>query len=85
MTQNEVIQRLQTIFDNVFIDEVTVTPELSAKEVEEWDSLTHISLIVAIEKAFGIRFRIGEVEATPNVGEFSELLAKRVGEQTGNV
>ena len=77
MTQADVITRLQTIFDNVFLEPVQVTPELSAKDVPEWDSLTHISLLLAIEKGFGIRFNVGEVEGTRNVGELADLIAKR--------
>ena len=57
-----------------------LTPNLSAKDVAEWDSLTHISLMVAVEKAFGVRFRVGEVETTQNVGEFSDLIIKRTQE-----
>jgi acyl carrier protein len=72
-----VISRLQSIFDELFLDEVIVTPELSAKDVEEWDSLLHISLVVAIEERFGIKFRVGEVEATHNVGEFADLILER--------
>jgi acyl carrier protein len=78
MTQAEVIAKLQTVFDNVFLEPPRLTPTLSAKDVPEWDSLIHISLIVAVEKAFSIRFRIGEVEATHNVGEFADLIARRV-------
>ena len=54
-----------------------VKPELSAKDVPEWDSLMHISLLVSVEKAFLVRFRVGEVEATRNVGEFADLILKR--------
>ncbi len=78
ITQKEVIARLQTIFDDLFLDEVVVTPELSAEDVEEWDSLLHISLVVSIEEAFGIKFRVGEVEATRNVGEFANLIVERI-------
>jgi acyl carrier protein len=77
MTQADVIARLQTIFDNVFLESVEVTPKLSAKDVPEWDSLTHISLLLAIEKGFGIRFNVGEVEGAQNVGELADLIAKR--------
>ena len=80
--QTEVLARLQSIFDDIFLDEVVVTPELSAQDVEEWDSLLHISLVVAVEEAFGIRFRVGEVEATKNVGDFADLIMKR--ENNGN-
>ena len=77
MNQTEVIAKLQTIFDNVFLEPVELTPSLSAKDVPEWDSLMHISLMVAVEKAFSVRFRVGEVENTHNVGEFADLILKR--------
>jgi acyl carrier protein len=79
--RSEVIAKLQLIFDDIFLEPVSLTPELSAKDVPEWDSLTHISLLLAVEKAFGIRFRVGEVEGTSNVGEFADLIAKRVQER----
>ena len=78
MTQNEVLLRLQDIFDQVFLDKVIVRPDLSAKEVPEWDSLLHISLVASVEEKFGIRFRVGEVEATKNVGDFADLIVRRV-------
>jgi acyl carrier protein len=78
MNRAEVISRLQEIFDELFLDEVRVTPELSAKDVEEWDSLMHISLVTAVENRFQVRFRVGEVEATKNVGEFAELIVRRM-------
>jgi acyl carrier protein len=75
--QKAIISRLQTIFDELFLDEVVLTPELSARDVEEWDSLMHISLVMTVEERFGIKFRVGEVESTKNVGEFVELIAQR--------
>ncbi len=77
MNQAEVITKLQGIFDDIFLDPPKLTPELSAKEVPEWDSLIHINLLVAVEKAFSVRFRVGEVEATKNVGEFADLIIRR--------
>ena len=77
MNQAEIIAQLQTIFDNVFLEPVVLTPEISARDVPEWDSLTHISLLVAVEKAFNVRFRVGEVENAKNVGEFASLIRKR--------
>lgn len=76
--QTEVLAQLQSIFDDIFLDEVVVTPELSAEDVEEWDSLLHISLVVAVEEAFGIKFRVGEVESTRNVGDFVSLIGRRL-------
>lgn len=83
ITKADVLTRLQTIFDDLFLDEVVVTPELSAHDVEEWDSLLHISLVVAIEEVFNIKFRVGEVESTENVGEFADLILQRM--KTNNV
>jgi acyl carrier protein len=77
MNQAEVIAKLQTIFDNLFLEPVALTPSVSAKDVPEWDSLTHISMMVSVEKAFNVRFRVGEVENAQNVGEFADLIIKR--------
>ena len=77
MTQSEVIARLQPIFDDLFMESVVLTPELSADDVEEWTSLLQISILLAVEEAFNIRFRVGEVEATKNVGEFADLIERR--------
>lgn len=81
MNQTDVLAKLQTIFDDLFLEPVVLTPELTAKDVPEWDSLMHISLVVAVEKAFGVRFRVGEVETTRNVGEFADLIVKRTQER----
>lgn len=82
MDRNSVIAELQTIFDGIFLDEVVLTPELSAKQVPEWDSLMHINILISVESQFDIRFRVGEVEATKNVGDFADLICKR--KQEGN-
>ncbi len=78
MEKKEIIQKLQETFDSVFLDEVVVTESLSAKDVPEWDSLTHISLVVSIEASFKIRFHTGEVESTSNVGELASLIKRHL-------
>jgi len=78
MTRPEVMAKLQGIFDDILLEPVTLTPELSAHDVDEWDSLLQISIVVAVEKGFGVSFRVGEVEATRNIGEFADLIAKRL-------
>lgn len=80
MNQTEILAKMQTVFDDVFLDDVKVTPELSANDVEEWDSLLQISLVLGVEKAFNVRFRVGEVEATKNLGEFANLIQRRMTE-----
>ena len=76
MNETDVIATLQTIFDDIFLEPPKLTRALAAKDVPEWDSLSHISLLVAVEKAFGVRFRVGEVETARNVGEFADLISK---------
>jgi acyl carrier protein len=80
MTQTEILAKMQTVFDDVFLDDVKVTPQLSANDVEEWDSLLQISLVLGVEKAFSVRFRVGEVEATKNLGDFADLIQRRMAE-----
>jgi acyl carrier protein len=77
VNQAEVIERLQEIFDKVFMEEIVVTSDLTANDVAEWNSLSHVSLVLAVERDFGIRFAVGEVEATKSVGEFANLIVKR--------
>jgi acyl carrier protein len=81
MNQPEILAKLQLIFDDIFLEPPKLTPQLTAKEVPEWDSLLHISLLLAVEKAFNIRFRVGEVEGTKSVGEFADLIARRMTEK----
>lgn len=77
MKQSEIIARLQPIFDDLFMEKVVLTPELTATDVEEWDSLMQISLLLAVEKQFNIRFRVGEAEIADNLGQFADLIARR--------
>ena len=61
-------------FDN---DDVVATPELTAHDVDEWDSLSHIMVMVAVEQAFGVRFAITEIAELQNVGEMVALIEKK--------
>ncbi|MCK1587745.1 acyl carrier protein [Bradyrhizobium sp. 169] len=78
MKQAEVLAKLQEVLDGIFLEKVVAKPELSAADVEEWDSLMQISLVIAIEQKFRVRFRVGEVETARNLGEFADLIAKRM-------
>lgn len=72
--------RLQNIFRDVFDDEkIELFDEMSAKDIEEWDSLTHIQLIVAVENEFKLRFKTAEISELKNVGEFIKLVGKKLG------
>ena len=81
INKDDIFKTLQEIFDDIFLTEITIHDDLSAKDVEEWDSLIQITLIVAVESKFGIRFRLGEVENIKNVGEFAELIMKHLKEK----
>jgi len=72
-------KRLEEIFRDVFEDdELEIYDEMSAKDIDDWDSLTHIQLILEIEKAFSVKFTIEEITKTRNVGEFIELLTSKI-------
>jgi acyl carrier protein len=78
MDKLQIYARLKEIFEDVFDEEsITVTPELSAKDVEGWDSLAHIRLLLTVEKAFKIKFSTSEVAKLENVGELVALIEAR--------
>ncbi|WP_010583975.1 acyl carrier protein [Schlesneria paludicola] len=81
MNQDDVMLKLQGLFEDIFLDPPQLTRELSAKDVPEWTSLIQISLLLAVEQTFNVRFRVGEVEATKNVGEFADLILRRTTEK----
>lgn len=75
----KVQEKLQDIFRDIFDDEeIMLFDEMTADDVEDWDSLTHITLINEIEKQFKIRFTTEEIEETKNVGEFITLIENRI-------
>lgn len=74
MDRTEIATKLQAIFNIVFFENVTVSDGLSATDVDEWDSITHINIVLAVEQEFSIKFSLGEVEKANNVGEFIDLI-----------
>jgi acyl carrier protein len=78
MDEPQIYNRLTRIFEDVFDeDSIRVTPELSARDVDGWDSLTHIRLMLTIEKAFKIKFSTSEIGRLKNVGELVALIKAR--------
>jgi len=78
MDIDAIYTQLTAIFHDVFDDEsIVVTPELTADDVDEWDSLAHIRLVLAIEKKFGLKFSAAEVGRLKNVGEFVSLIQSK--------
>jgi acyl carrier protein len=78
MDQSLIYPRLTEIFEDVFDDDsIEVTPQLTAKDVDGWDSLNHIRLILTIEKAFKIKFSTSEIGSLENVGGLVALIQAR--------
>ena len=76
---NEVLADCTPIFRDVLDNEdIVLHAETTADDIEEWDSLTHIQLIVAIEKHFRIRFTTAEITSFKNVGEMCEAISKKL-------
>lgn len=79
MTTTEIYQKLTTIFRDVFDeDNLLVKPDTTADDVDGWDSLTHVRLVLAVSKAFGVKFSAAEIGGMKNVGEFATLIEQKV-------
>ncbi len=79
MTRNEVYDKLNDVFRTVFDDDfITVCDETTSADIEDWDSLEHIDLIVSIEKEFGMKFTMSETTGMKNVGEMVDIILQRV-------
>ena len=75
---DEIFERLDEVFQDVFDDDtISVNPGTTAKDIDDWDSLEHIRLIAAVEREFGMRFKMGEVSSMKNVGEMASIIASR--------
>ncbi len=70
-----ILTHLNDIFQDVFEDdELEVSRETTAHDVEGWDSLMHVTLIVNVEKAFGVKFSSSEISALKKVGDLEDLI-----------
>lgn len=79
MTQEEIHQQLSGIFRDIFDNpSLEISAATTAHDVEDWDSITHINLISAVEKSFKVSFNVKDVKALQNVGDFLRLIASRL-------
>ena len=79
MKIEDVIQVFNDIFIDIFEDEdIVLRAETTASDIDEWDSLNHIQLVVAIEKHFKIRFTAQEVRSFQNVGEMCQVVLEKI-------
>ena len=78
MENNQIMAEVQEIFRDVLDNEdIELTPETMADDIEEWDSLSHIQLIVAIEKHFKVKFTSMEILSWKNVGEMVDCISTK--------
>ena len=78
MNRVKIFEALNEIFQDVFDDEsITVDETTTAEDIEDWDSLEHINLVVAVEKRFQMKFTMGEVTGMKNVGEMVDIIQMR--------
>lgn len=80
MTREAVFEKLNEIFRNNFDDDdIELTDETSSADIDDWDSLEQINLVVAIQDAFNVKFNIDEVNSMKNVGEMVDFILEKLG------
>lgn len=79
MKKEEIYERLNSVFRDIFDDEsIVVNESTTSNDIEDWDSLEHINLVVAVEKEFGMKFNMNEVSTMKNVGEMVDIILSRI-------
>ncbi len=80
MDMQQVLNEVQDIFrDNFDDDELIITRETNADDIEDWDSLEQINLLTAMEKKFGLKFKLEDVRGLENVGDLLDLIERLKG------
>ena len=78
-TVEEIWPRLTEVFrDELGLPTLVLTPETTAKDVDGWDSITHVLLVVAVEKRFRIKLAAAQIQRLRNVGEFATVIASKL-------
>jgi acyl carrier protein len=78
----DLLQDLTPIFREVFDDDgIVLTPETTANDIDAWDSLSHMNMVLAVEVKFKIRFALGELPSLRNVGDLATLIQKKLAKK----
>ncbi|MBO5579886.1 MAG: acyl carrier protein [Prevotella sp.] len=78
MERKDILAQVQDVFrEELEVDDLVLTDETTADDVEEWDSLSHVQLVVALEKSFGIKFTSREILSWDNVGDLVDCIEKK--------
>ena len=79
MDRSEILAKVEEIFrEELELDDLVLTDETTADDVEEWDSLSHVQLVAAMEDAFGIEFKSREILSWENIGDLLDSIEKKV-------
>ena len=79
MDRADIYEKLTRVFRDVLDDDVLeITPEMTANDVEDWDSLSHVRLILSVERIFDIHFSIIELAQFDNVGQLTDMIADKI-------
>lgn len=79
MTREEILNKVNEVFHEVFDDDsIEVTETTTAKDIEDWDSLMHITLVSEIENAFGFKFMMKDVVGMKDVGEMLDIIEQNI-------
>lgn len=78
MEREEILKKVEEVFrEELELDDLVLTDETTADDVEEWDSLSHVQLVVSLEKAFGIKFSSREILSWENIGDLVDCIEKK--------
>lgn len=79
MERTEIIEKLTSVFQEVFSDNCLVlNDEMTANDVEKWDSLTHMLMISTVEEQFGVKFKLKELNKLKKVGDIIDTLEEKL-------
>jgi len=79
MGKQEILKTINAILCDIFNDpELVVTEATSAQDIERWDSITHVNILMTVERTFKIRFSLGEIKQLRNVGEMVSLVSQKL-------
>jgi acyl carrier protein len=80
MTDAQILEAMTDIFRQIFDDDsIALTPSTTANDIPDWDSMNHVSIVVATEARFGVKFLTAEIEQLKNVGDFVALIRRKLG------
>jgi acyl carrier protein len=82
MDKRQIFDQVQKIFRDVFDNQsLAIKPEMNSADIEDWDSLAQINLVVAMEKEFSLSFKLAEIQALDNIGGMVDLIERKVNEK----